>query len=119
MVTTEVREATDAELAAIYRANAEHVVGAVDGKAVAYASFRRIDGRLWGMFGMLAPVARTNSVKLFYPLRQHMYAKNEPVFGLAQDDTSERLLRLIGLQPTDEVYAGKKVWIWIPEHFSL
>lgn len=118
MTSVEVREPTDAELAALYRANAEHVIGTIDGQPAAYVSFRRIEGRLWGMFGVLAAIDSPHCQKLFYPLRRCLREKTEPVYGLAQDATTERLVRLMGLRPTDEVYAGKKVFIWIPEHSS-
>lgn len=115
MPSVEVREPTDAELAALYRTEAEHVLGTLDGVPMVYLSFRRIEGRLWGMFGVLAPIGAHQCRALFYRLRRCLLEKTEPVYGLARDEGTERLVRLMGLQPTDEVYAGKKVFIWIPE----
>lgn len=117
MTSVAVRSATVGDFVAIY-GNAEHFVGTVDDVPAAYISFRRIDGRLWGMFGVLAPIDRRQVHTLFFRMRRYLTDKTEPVYGLAQDAGTERLVCLMGLQPTAEVYAGKKVYIWIPEHSS-
>lgn len=117
MTAVEVRPATVEDMAAIYGA-AEHFIGTLDGVPAAYISFRRIDERLWGMFGVFGSIDARQCSRLFFRMRRCLTEKTEPVYGLAQDVTTERLVRLMGLHPTSEVYAGKKVWIWIPEHSS-
>ena len=110
-----LREATEAEIARIYSPpEAEHIVGEIDGEAVAWVGFRTIEGRLWGMFGMLTVAAPSVCVHLFYRFRMRLHAKAEPVSVLANDAEAARLLRLLGLRRTDEHYAGKEVWIWTP-----
>ena len=116
MTSIRLREATVEELARIYSPpEAEHIVAAIDGAAVAWIGFREIDGRLWGMFGMLTAAAPSVCVHLFYQFRKRLHAKAAPVSVLAKDAKAERLLRLLGLQSTDELYAGKKVWVWTPQ----
>lgn len=113
-----VRLATDAELARIYSPpEAEHIVAEIDGEAVAWIGFRKIEGRLWGMFGMLTTAAPSVCVRLFWQFRKRLHQKTESVVVLANDRQAERLLHLLGLQPTGEHYAGKDVWIWKPQRF--
>ncbi len=111
----EIREPTAIELAAIY-GGAEHHVGAVDGRLLGWISFRIVDGRLWGMFGMTDPTATAQQKReMFYAFRKLFQIKTCPVYFAAQDEAAERLMRLGGLQPSGESIAGKAVWMWCPE----
>ena len=117
MADIEIRPATDAELALIYGA-AEHWVGSVDGQAVAWVSFRAIGDRTWGLFGLLSDAAVRDRRRLFYAFRKVLCAKDCVIHAAANDALGERFMRAIGLRPTGETYAGKKVFQWIPERSS-
>ncbi len=108
----EFREATDAELADIYRRNSEHEVCAVDGVPVAHIGFCAVADRVWGTFAVLVEVDEQTRRRMFYQFRRRLHQRSTTVHVLANDAGAERLLCLLGLQPTDEVYAGKRVWIW-------
>jgi hypothetical protein len=69
---------------------------------------------VWGMFGVLDGACPTVWRRLFYAFRQHLRARRGPVFVLARDQEAERLIRLVGLVPTHETYAEKRVWLWKP-----
>ena len=111
----EVAPATDAEIAHVYRGDGEHIVGRVGGEAVAYIGFRKIDGRLWGMYQVLATAAPSVWGTLFYEFRRHLRQHEEPVYVLARDADAARLLRLLGLKPSGMHEMGKDVWIWTPQ----
>ena len=114
----DIREPTALELAAIY-GGAEHHVGVVDGRVLGWISFRLVEGRMWGLFGMIDPTATAQQKRcMFYAFRKLFQTKDHPVYFAAQDKAAERLLRLGGLRPTGQSYAGKDVWIWIPAHSS-
>ena len=116
MADVVLRKATVDEIARIYcPPEAEHIVGEIDGVAVAWIGFREIEGRLWGMFGMLTTAAPFVCMHLFYQFRKRLHQKTQPVVVLANDAKAMRLLRLLGLVPTDEIYAGKQVWAWTPQ----
>jgi hypothetical protein len=109
-----LREASDSEIAAIFRAGADHVMATVDGEPVAYARYQTIDGRRWAMLNVLAPIAPRNVPVVFYALKRRLCEEREPVYVQANRDSSTRLLRLLGLAPTGEVFLGKAVWLWTP-----
>lgn len=109
-----LREASDAELAAIFRARAEHVIGTVDSIPVVFVRFQTIDGRRWGSINMLSGIDAAIVPRMFYALKRRLRQEHEPIYALAQSETSPRLLRLIGLEPTDEFSVGKRVWVWTP-----
>jgi hypothetical protein len=113
----EIRAPTAVELAAIY-GNAEHYVGAADGQVLGWISFRRVDDRVWGLFGMVSEATAHQKRRMFYAFRKLFQDKPYPVYFAAQDKAAERVLRLGGLRPTGQSYAGKDVWIWIPERCS-
>lgn len=116
MAGVALRAATVDEIARIYcPPEAEHIIAEVGGEAVAWIGFRKIEGRLWGMFGMLTAAAPSVCVHLFWQFRKRLHQKTEPVVVLANDAQAMRLLRLLGLKPTEETYAGKQVWVWTPE----
>ena len=116
MAGVALRAATATEIARIYcPPEAEHIIAEVGGEAVAWIGFRTIEGRLWGMFGMLTAAAPSVCVHLFYQFRKRLHAKSAAVSVLANNAEAERLLWLLGLRPTDEIYAGKKVWVWTPQ----
>jgi hypothetical protein len=110
----EIRPPTAPELADIYARGSEHLVGVVDGKPAAYIGFRPLEGRLWGIFGVLGEMDAKAKRQLFYAFRAHLRTKTTPVYVLATDKAAERLLRLLGLAPTHETYVGKDVWAWTP-----
>lgn len=114
MTEIKLRSPTDAELSMVFRPHANHVVGTVDGEPVVYIRFQTIDGRRWGMMHILGAVAPAVFPKLFYAVRRRLTQEREPVYALAQNAQSPRLLRLIGLEPTGEVSVGKEVWRWTP-----
>jgi hypothetical protein len=113
MVT--VRPATDAEIGLAYRSDAEHVVGVVDGRVVAYISFRKIEGRLWGTYIVLAAASPSAWNTLFYAFRRALHRQTERTYVRAHDGEAPRLLRMLGLTPANEMLAGKDVWVWQPE----
>jgi hypothetical protein len=109
-----LREASDAEIAAIFRLGADHVMATVDGQPVAYARYQTIEGRRWAMLNIIAPIAPGNVSMVFYALKRRLQEECEPVYVAAQSASSTRLLRLLGLEPTGETFAGKEVWAWMP-----
>ncbi len=111
----EFREATDAELAAIYRRNSEHEVCAVDGVPVAHIGLCAVAGRFWGVFAVLVEVDAHVNRRVFYQFRRRLRERTTTIHVMANDAGAERLLWLLGLRLTDEVYAGKRVWIWMPD----
>ena len=115
MADIALREPSDAELAAVFRPSADHVVATLDGEPVLYVRFQTIDGRRWGLINMLSVVSTITIPTMFYALRKRLRREREPVYALATNEGSARLLRLIGLEPTAETYIGKKVWVWTPE----
>lgn len=112
-----LRAATSEEVARVYGADAEHIVGEAGGEAVAYIGFKRIEGRLWGIYQPMAAAAPSVWNRLFYAFRRELRQQNEPVYVLARDAAAGRLLRLLRLAPADETFAGKDVWKWTPEHY--
>ena len=109
-----LRAASDAEIAAIFRAGADHIVATLDGEPVVYVRFQTIEGRRWGMINMFSSVAPSFVPKVFYTLKRRLADEREPIYALAQTAQSPRLLRLIGLKPTGEKSVGKDVWVWTP-----
>jgi hypothetical protein len=110
-----IRPATDAEVAAIYRSErVEHIVGTVHGRAVAYIAFKTVEGRRWGMFGMLADAEPRVRVALFYAFRRRLGCETQPVHVVAGSPAAARLLRLLGFVETPQAAAGRAVWRWTP-----
>jgi hypothetical protein len=114
MTDIALRDASDAEIAAIFRASADHIVGTVNGQAVIYVRFQTIEGRRWGMINMLSSVAPSVVPELFYAFRRRLAEECEPIYALAQSAQSPRLLKLLGLRPTGESSVGKDIWRWMP-----
>ena len=106
--------ASDAEIAAIFRAGADHIVATLDGEPVVYVRFQTIEGRRWGMINMLSSGAPSVVPRVFFALKRRLAEEREPIYALAQTAQSPRLLRLIGLEPTGETSVGKDVWRWMP-----
>lgn len=109
------RPALNADFARIYGVEAEHIVGVAGDQALAWIGFKALDGRVWGMFGMLGPATPQQKRELFYAFRKVLWTKNELIHVAAKDAAAERLLALLGLTATNETYAGKRIWKWIPE----
>jgi hypothetical protein len=115
MASVVLRDASDDELAAIFRAQAENIVATVDGEPVAYVRFQTIEGRRWGVLNMLSGVAPSVVPAVFYALRRRLVEEAEPIYALCEGSArAARLLRLVGLSPTGETSAGKEVWRWMP-----
>jgi hypothetical protein len=114
VATVIVRPATDAEIGLAYRSDAEHVVAVVDGQVVAYISFRTVDGRRWGGYIVLSDADPSVWNAIFYAFRRALRRQTEVVYVRAQDDGAPRLLRLLGLTPANETFAGKDLWVWKP-----
>jgi hypothetical protein len=114
-VIVALREASDDEIARVFRVNAEHVIATVDGAPAVYLRFQAVSGRRWALMNMLSEIKPSMARQLFYVLRSRLREECEPIFVLAETERSPRLLRLIGLLPTGEVFAGKEVWRWTPE----
>ncbi len=112
------RAPTDAEIAAIYASGAEHLVAEADGRLLGWISFRPIECRVWGLFGMLDDATAQEKRRMFYAFRQVLRGKDHAIHVAANDHAAERLLHLLGLTSTEECYAGKRIWKWIPEHSS-
>lgn len=115
MASVALRDASDAEIAAIFRARAEHVVGTINGIAVVYARLQTIDDRRWAMLNVLSPVPRSSAVALFIRLRRWLEQECRPVYVLRESEASGRLLELLGFYPTGEFSVGKEVWRWKPQ----
>ena len=115
MTDVALRMASDAEIAAIFRAGADHIVATLDGEPVVYVRFQTIEGRRWGMINMLSSVAPSFVPGVFYALKRRLAEEREPIYALATNEGSARLLGLIGLEPTSEESVGKKVWVWTPQ----
>ena len=113
-MTVALRGASDAEIAAIFRPHADHIMATLDGEPVVYVRFQTIDGRRWGLLNMVGAVAPSRVQPVFYTLRRRLRQEREPIYALATNAGSARLLRLIGLEPTNEIWAGKQVWAWTP-----
>lgn len=110
-----LREASDAEIAAIFRAGADHIVATLDGEPVVYVRLQTIEGRRWGMINMISTVAPFAVPRVFYALRRRLLEEAEPIYALCEGGAvPRRLLRLIGLKPTAETSVGKQVWVWTP-----
>lgn len=115
MAEVGLREASDAEIAAVFRANANHIVATLDSEPVVYIRLQTIEGRRWGTINMLSTVAPSAVAMVFYTLKRRLKEERVPIHATATADGSGRLLRLIGLVPTDETVVGKRVWVWTPE----
>jgi hypothetical protein len=114
VVKVALRDATDAEIARVFRMDADHVTATLDGEPVVYVRFQTIEGRRWGMLNVLSVVAPSCVPRLFYALRRRLAEECEPIYALAQNEKSPRLLRLVGLRPTGEFSVGKEIWRWTP-----
>jgi hypothetical protein len=114
MADVALRGASDGEIAAVFRANAEHIMATLGDEPVVYVRFQTIDGRRWGLLNMVGTVPLTCIKPVFYALRRRLRQECEPIYALATNAASARLLRLIGLEPTTEIWAGKQVWVWTP-----
>lgn len=115
MTDIALRAATDAEIVRVYGAEAKHIVGTVDGVAVAYIGFNRIGADIWGMYHPFGAEDKSVWARLFYAFRRELRAISEPVYVLARDDAASRVLRLLGFEPTGNISMGKKVWRWTPQ----
>ena len=114
MAELALREATDAEILAIFRAGSADVMATIDGQPVAYARFLTVEGRRWAMMNVIASISRRDVIRVFYLLKRRLMEECQPVYVLAQSVSSPRLLRLLGMEPTGEKSAGKDVWVWTP-----
>jgi hypothetical protein len=109
-----LREATDDEIVAIFRAGSADVMATIDGQPVAYARFVTVDDRRWAMMNLIASISPRDVARVFYALKRRLRQEPPPVYVLAQGVSSTRLLRLLGMEPTGENTAGKDVWAWTP-----
>ena len=114
MMGIEIRAASDADIVRVYAAEGEHIVGAVDGKAVAYISFRRIGDLMWGIYNPLEPAGRSVWTTLFYAFRRELRRHTEPVYVVATNEASSRVLKMLGFELTGSTQLGKDVWRWTP-----
>lgn len=114
MAAIALRDASDAEILAIFRARADNVVATVDGQPVAYARFQTIEDRRWAFLDVFASIAPADVTKVFYAFKRRLRQERQPVYVLAQSAGSIRLLRLLSMEPTGESSAGKEVWLWKP-----
>lgn len=117
-----LRQATTAEILRVYAADYRHITATVDGHAVALIAFRRIDGRMWGLYHPFLPppvhVHRSVWRQVLHLFRRELRAQTEVVHVLAQEEHSSRLFRLLGLQPAGYSAYGKDVWKWTPARCS-
>jgi hypothetical protein len=114
MASIALRDASDAELASVFRASADHIIGTVDGTPVVYVRLQTVDGRRWGTINMLNTISKASVLPMFLALKRRLQQEREPIYATATNWESARLLRLIGLVPTEETAVGKQVWVWTP-----
>lgn len=109
-----LREPTLEEIGAIHAFETDYTLATMDGKPVAWIAFRQVEDRRWGMFGIVAEAGPEVWRKVFFKFRQPLEKHEQPVFVVCRDEAAERLLKLLGFEPTAEISAGKEIWIWKP-----
>jgi hypothetical protein len=109
------RPAHAAEILQVFGASMEHSVGLVDGIPVGMVSLKRFDNRLWAMLTMLkAPDETWYRMQIVQALRKEMKRLAEPVWVVQDGEQAAKLLKLVGLNPTDETMGHRRVWMWAP-----
>jgi hypothetical protein len=109
-----IRPATAADIAAFYGAVQSLHVAMVAGRPVALGGFVEEEGRLW-VFLDVRDGAAAHGASIVRALRRELRQANRTVFApcnAGRFPRAERLLRLLGFEPTEETRHDMRVWTW-------
>lgn len=104
------------DIVAFYMQPLDYHMLKIDGVPAAFGGYvRGDDGRLWAFLDTKPEVVRSGGMAVVKAVRAALDAVSEPVYvhcHAAKFATAERLLRVLGFAPTDEIIDEKRVWIW-------
>src|SRR5262245_5751750 len=109
-----IRPATAADIAAFYGAVQSLHVAMAAGRPVALGGFVEEEGRLW-VFLDVRDGAAAHGAAIVRALRRELREANRTVFApcnAGRFPRAQRLLRLLGFEPTEETRHDMRVWKW-------
>lgn len=113
----DVKPVSLAEAMAFYRLTVQHFLATSGDVRLGMATLTRSNGRLWVFVDVVEGLSRTHSVAAIRAMAKGMrvMASGEPLFvtcNIGMHAQAQRLLALLGFEPTGESRNGLEVFRW-------
>lgn len=116
-MTIDVKPVSLSEAMAFYRLTVQHFLATSGDTKLGMATLTRSQGRLWVFVDVVEGLSRAHSIAAIRAMAKGMrvMASGEPLYvtcNIAMHAQAQRLLTLLGFEPTGEYRNGWEVFRW-------